>query len=302
MSTAFLFPGQGSQHVGMGHDLFQKSPVARAVFDQADEQLGFALSKICFEGPEDQLTETVNQQPSLFVVSIAAWQVMKSQDWISPDFVAGHSLGELSALAVAGSLTFHDGLQLVRRRGELMKAAGEREPGAMAAIINLDVPVVNEVCARATDSTGQPVQLANDNCPGQVVISGDKIALKEAMQLAEKAGAYRVIELPISIAAHSALMDSASAEFGRIVDETPIQTPRMPVIGNVSAMPLTTTDEIRAELKAQLTSPVLWTDSMNYLLEQGVNKVVEVGSGNVLLNLMKRISRKTERVKFEIES
>jgi [acyl-carrier-protein] S-malonyltransferase len=283
----------------MGHDLYQGSSAARAVFDLADEQLGFSLSTLCFEGPEERLKDTANQQPALYALSLAAWQAMESQGWPAPDFVAGHSLGEFSALAVAGSLSFSDGLALVRRRGELMKTAGEREPGAMAAILGLEVATVEALCSLTSAANGRPVQLANDNCPGQVVISGDRKALSDAMRLAEEAGARKVVPLPISIAAHSPLMASAAAEFARIVDETPIEAPHMPIIGNVTARPLTEPEAIRSELKAQLTSPVAWTESMRYLLQQGVDTVVEVGPGSVLLNLMKRIDRSVKRLKFE---
>ena len=281
MSVAYLFPGQGSQHVSMGQDLYQVEPASRAVFDQADEQLGFPLSDLCFNGPEESLTDTVNQQPALLVASIAAWRFMQLHDWSPPNYMAGHSLGEFSALVAAGSLEFSHGLALVRRRGELMKAAGEREPGAMAAILALDVEAVEGICDQAQDATGRPVQIANDNCPGQLVISGDETALVEASRLAGEAGARKVIRLPISIAAHSALMASAATEFAETVDATPIAPPQLPVIGNVSARPLTTPEEIRAELKAQLISPVHWSGSMNYLLQQGVNTFIEVGPGNI---------------------
>ncbi|MCP4426263.1 MAG: ACP S-malonyltransferase [Chloroflexi bacterium] len=285
----------------MGSDLYQRSPEARAVFDQADAQLGFALSGLCFDGPEEALTDTINQQPALFVTSMAALQAALAQGWEAPAFVAGHSLGEISALAAAGSLTFEDGLRLVRRRGELMKLAGEREPGAMAAILALDTAVTTKLCAQASEETGRVVQIANDNCPGQIVISGDKEALMRAMALAEGAGARKVVRLPISIAAHSPLMASVAAEFAQAVDETPLQPPQMPAVGNVSAQPLTAVSEIREELKAQLTSPVSWTASMNYLVAQGVETFVEVGSGDVLLKLMRRIYRKSKRIKFKID-
>ncbi len=300
MSVSYLFPGQGSQHVGMGHDLYQAEPDSHAVFDLADKQLGFALSELCFHGPEEILTDTVNQQPALLVTSVAVWRAMQSHDWATPDYVAGHSLGEFSALVVAGSLTFEDGLALVRRRGELMKSAGEREPGAMAAILALDVEKVEAVCAEAQEATGRPVQVANDNCPGQIVISGDNVALTEAEKLAVAAGARKVVRLPITIAAHSTLMASAAAEFAETVDATPIATPQVPVIGNVSGRPLTTPEAIRSELKAQLTSPVRWSESMNFLLGQGVNTFIEVGPGNVLLGLMKRIDRGAKRMTFEL--
>jgi len=296
MSVALLFPGQGSQHVGMGHDLYHAEPASRAVFDQADQELGFALSSLCFNGPEDELKDTLNQQPALFATSIAAWRVAESREWTAPSFVAGHSLGEFSALVVAGSLDFSDGLKLVRRRAELMKAAGDREPGAMAAILALDVALVDEICREAQKTTGLPVQVANDNCPGQVVISGNRTALESATELARESGARKVVILPITIAAHSALMASSTAEFARAVDGTEFSDPIVPIIGNVSGEPLTTPDAIRSELKDQLTSPVQWTGSMRYLLAQGADTFIETGPGSVLLGLMKRIDRKAKRI------
>jgi [acyl-carrier-protein] S-malonyltransferase len=284
----------------MGHDLYQVDPAARAVFDQADEQLGFALSQLCFAGPLEELTDTVNQQPALFVTSIAMLRVMQAHDWQPPAFMAGHSLGELSALTAVGSLSFSDGLALVRRRGELMKEAGKQAPGAMAAILALDADVVQDVCAQASEATQRPIQIANDNCPGQIVISGDATALDEAMKLAQEAGARKVVKLPITIAAHSPMMASAAAEFGAAVAATPITAPTVPIIGNVTGRPLATPEAIRTELKAQLTSAVAWTESMTYLLAQGVDTFVEVGSGDVLLSLIKRIDRQANRVKFEI--
>lgn len=286
----------------MGQDLYEQVPAARSVFDQADAHLGFALSRLCFEGPEEALTDTENQQPALFTTSLATWRAMQAQGWPQPAFVAGHSLGELSALVAAGSLSFGDGLALVRRRGELMKQAGAQAPGAMAAILALDVDTVHDICRQAGESTGYPVQLANDNCPGQLVISGHELALAQAVALAKQAGARKVVELPITIAAHSQLMASVTREFATAVDNTPITAPQIPVIGNVSALPLTSVDDIRSELKEQLTSPVHWTDSMRYLVTQGVDAVVEVGPGDVLLGLMKRIDRQVKRVKFSLEA
>jgi len=296
VSVALLFPGQGSQHVGMGHDLYHAEPASRAVFDQADQELGFALSSLCFDGPEDELTDTLNQQPALFVTSIAAWRAAELKGWASPSFVAGHSLGEFSALVVSGSLGFSDGLALVRRRAELMKAAGELEPGAMAAILALDVNRVDEICRKAQEETNLPVQVANDNCPGQVVISGNRSALERATAYAREAGARKVVLLPITIAAHSPLMAFSSADFAETVESIPFSAPTIPVVGNVSGRPLISPDVIRTELKDQLTSPVQWTRSMRYLLDEGVDTFIETGPGAVLLGLMKRIDRKVKRV------
>lgn len=203
-STAFVFPGQGSQFVGMGQALAQASAAARQTFAEADEYLGLALSKLCWEGPEADLTNTLNAQPALLTHSVAALRALHEQIGdFTPAFVAGHSLGELSALVAAGSMEFEDGLDLVRRRGEVMQAAGQRAPGGMAAILNLDAAVLAEVCAEAAAQTGGVVQVANDNCPGQVVISGDVAALEKAMELAKARGAKRALRLPVSIASHS---------------------------------------------------------------------------------------------------
>ncbi len=281
----------------MGLDLYNQIPEAHAVFDQADDILGFPLSRLCFAGPEADLIDTVNQQPAIFTTSVATWVWLQKEGWERPSFMAGHSLGEFSALAAAGAISFADGLKLVRRRGELMKEAGEREPGAMAAILALDIPTVKTICQDASEQHGRPVQIANDNCPGQVVISGDTAALETAMELAAAAKARKVVRLPISIAAHSPLMASAAEAFAQAVDDTPIQTTPCPIIGNVSARPLTTPAEIRSELKAQLTSGVAWTDSMTYLLANGVQRFVEVGPGNTLLSFSKRIDRKAKRIK-----
>lgn len=300
MAVAFLFPGQGSQAVGMGRDLYEREPAARALYDAADARLGFPLSRICFEGPEEALTDTAVQQPALFVTSLAAWEALRARGEADAGFVAGHSLGEFSALAAAEALSFADGLALVRRRGELMKLAGERQPGGMAAVLGLDAAPIALLCARAAAETGRTVGVANDNCPGQVVITGDETALTRAITLLTEAGARKVVRLPITIAAHSPLMASVADEFAAAVDAAPLATARIPVVANVTARPIAAPDEIRAELKAQLTSPVRWTDSIRYLGAQGVDSYVEVGPGDVLLGLVKRIDRESRRVKFEL--
>jgi [acyl-carrier-protein] S-malonyltransferase len=299
MSTACLFPGQGSQFVGMGRELVAQEPAARAVFDEADSLLGFALSRICFDGPEEALTDTAVQQPALYTTSLAAWTVLLARGDVHPTYLAGHSLGEISALAAAGALSFAGGLVLVRRRGELMKLAGERRPGGMAAVLGLDAAPVAGVCAKVAAETGRFVGVANDNCPGQIVITGDVTALAEAVDRLSKAGARKMVRLPITIAAHSPLMNSVSEEFAAAVDEASWSDARIPVIANVTARPISAPEEMRAELKAQLTSPVAWTDSIRFLSAARVDTYLEVGPGDVLLGLVKRIDRSAGRVKFE---
>lgn len=294
--TAFLFPGQGSQKVGMGKALAEVYPIARQVFQQADELLGISLSQLAWEGPAEKLNDTVNTQPALFVHSIAVYRVFQSQYPDSrPAFVAGHSLGELTALAAAGAMSFEAGLRLVRRRGELMKQAGESSPGAMAAILGLDLPTLEEICAQCSQDEAI-VQIANDNCPGQVVISGSKEALAEAMERAKAAGARRVVPLAVSIAAHSALMEPVQAEFNQELQNTPFEAPEIPVIGNVSARPMRSVERIRGDLEAQLNHRVRWTESIQYLLESGINTFVELGSGNVLTGLLRRIDRQVQGI------
>ena len=296
-TTAFVFPGQGSQVVGMGQDLAQAYPAARDTFAEADDLLGFPLSAICFEGPEETLNDTINTQPAIFVTSIAALRALQSEGWsVAPAFTAGHSLGEYSALVAAGALTFADGLRLVRERGRLMKEAGERGPGGMAAIIRLDAQAVDDICRRASQETGRVVQVANYNSPGQLVISGDNQALEAAMQMAKEAGARRVVRLAVSIAAHSPLMAVIADEFRRAVEATPIQPPQTPVMANITARPLNSVDDIRREMIAQLTSSVRWTESVEYMAAQGVTRFVEIGPKEVLTGLARRINKSVQAV------
>lgn len=288
-STAFLFPGQGSQTVGMGLAL-SASPAARALFEQANALLQQDFSAILWQGPADRLNDTLNTQPALFLHSLAAWALWQEKfPSAQPAFLAGHSLGELSAIAAASALSFEDGLRLVRLRGELMKRAGEQNPGGMAAILGLDLAALERVCAEASQN-GEVVQVANDNCPGQIVISGHKPALERALQGAKAAGAKRALPLAVSIAAHSPLMESIQAQWNQAVDEAPFQPARIPVISNVQALPLTSPDDLRADLKAQMQSRVRWTDSIRFLTSQGVNDFWEVGTGSVLGGLVKRIA------------
>jgi [acyl-carrier-protein] S-malonyltransferase len=296
---AYLFPGQGSQFVGMGHNLYTDVSSARAVFEQADDVLGIGLTQLCLEGPEEQLNDTYNTQPAILATSVAALRALEETGAGSPAYVAGHSLGEFSALVAAGVLTLKDGLRVVRERGRLMKQAGDENPGGMAAVIALDRDTVSQACTTAQTETGEYVGIANDNCPGQIVISGTVNALERAMTLTQEAGAKIVKRLAVSIGAHSPLMAEASAEFRRVLDATSFETPSVPVVTNATAGPLTEPEEIREAVAKQLTSPVHWTDSMRWLLGQGVIRFVEVGPKDVLCGLMKRIDRKAERLTTE---
>lgn len=301
--TAFLFPGQGSQKVGMGQALAAAYPAARQTFEEADALLGFALSRLCFEGPEETLTDTINVQPALLTVCVAILRALQSElgDRLagrsaadSSSFVAGHSVGEYTALVATGSLTFADGLRMVRERGRLMKAAGERKPGRMAAVLGLEEEQVATLCAEAT-ANGGVAQVANDNCPGQVVISGDRLGMEAAMAAMAAAGARKVVPLAITIASHSPLMQPATDALLTTLAATPIAPPVVPIIGNTSAKPLTQVDDIRAELAALLTGSVRWTDSMLALRSAGVTRFVEIGPGDVLTGLMRRIDRVADR-------
>jgi [acyl-carrier-protein] S-malonyltransferase len=288
---AFLFPGQGSQSVGMGKSLALSYPAANEIFKQADEILGFPLSQMAWEGPEDCLNDTINTQPALFTHSIAVLRVIQSLNIdLNPSFLAGHSMGELSALVAGGAVSFSDGLRLVRIRGELMKRAGDLSPGGMAAILGLEIPQIEQLCSDASTSS-EIVQVANDNCPGQVVISGSNAALDRVQKLLEQAGARRVIRLAVSIAAHSPYMSTSQQDFNQAIASTLIRNPLVPIISNVSATPLLVSDEIKNDLQNQLTHRVRWTESIKYLISEGIAEFFEVGNGSVLSGLVKRIDR-----------
>lgn len=296
--TAFVFPGQGSQQVGMGADLVKAYPEAEATFALADEVLGFSLSDVCFNGPDETLNDTLNTQPALYVMGIALLRVLNAtfEDELRPAFVAGHSLGEFTALTAAGALSFTDGVRLVRERGRLMKEAGQRSPGAMAAILGLDTAAIRVLCHDASEKTGQIVVVANDNCDGQLVISGYRAAIEAAVALANERGARMVVPLAVSVASHSPLMESITTEFRQVLDNTPFNPPAVPVIGNVQAAPLETVDAIRSELGAQLTSTVRWTESVQAMRQAGVDTFIELGPKDVLSGLIKRIDRAAKRV------
>ncbi len=288
-SAVFLFPGQGSQVVGMGKGLQSTFSIARDLFQEADEILGNHFSNIMFNGPETELNETVNTQPALYIHSLVSYRVFQS---IFPDklssLMAGHSLGQLSAISAAGGISFADGLRLVRKRGQLMKRAGEINPGGMAAILGLDIPTLDRVCVEAS-TTGEIVQVANDNCPGQVVISGHKVALDRAIAGAKAAGAKRALPLAVSIAAHSPLMVSIQDEWNEAVVSASFFDVTIPVIGNVSARLLTSADDLRADVMAQMQSRVRWTESVRLMSSYGIKTYFEFGSGSVLSGLTKRI-------------
>lgn len=295
-TTALIFPGQGSQEVGMGSDLVAAFPYARAIFAQADEVLGFSLSDLCFNGPAETLNDTLNTQPALFIMGVALVRALSEAlgDAFQPACAAGHSLGELTALTAAGALTFEDGLRLVRERGRLMKKAGDLNPGGMAAILKLDDEVVAQICRQVSGEGDGVLQVANYNSPGQVVISGHNAAVERGIELALAAKAKRAIKLPVSIAAHSELMRVVADEFRTAINRTPLNLPEVPVVANITAEPLDSLEAIRAEMEGQLTASVRWTDSVLGMVNQGVTQFIELGPKDVLTGLIKRIAKDVE--------
>ena len=300
MKTALLFPGQGSQAVGMGADLAAAHPEAARVFAEADDVLGFPLSKLCFEGPADELMDTANAQPAIMVTSLAFYTVVRDH-LPEVDSVAGHSLGEYTALVASNALSFTDAVRLTRQRGEWMKKAGERAPGGMLAVLSLDDSVLESLCRQASAETGGVVQVANFNSPGQIVISGDVATLERAGELAKQAGARRVIPLKVSVATHSPLMAYAADGLKIAISSVALGAPDMPVIANVSARPLVSVSDVTAELMAQLTAPVRWTASVQEMLDRGARKFIEVGPGNVLTGLVRRMDKDVDIVNINDE-
>jgi [acyl-carrier-protein] S-malonyltransferase len=285
--VAYVFPGQGSQSTGMGLGLYNSYLEAKAVFSMADASLGFPLSRLCFEGPEEELTKTHNVQPAILVVSIACLKALQEAmrgDLPSPAFVAGHSLGEYTALVAAGALGLADAVLLVRERGRLMYEAGLRNPGSMLAVIGLDKGPVEDICLQSG------TEISNINCPGQIVISGDAQSLAEASKLAKIRGARTLIPLKVSGAFHSALMEPVIAEFSKFVSSVRFQPPAVPVISNVTARPLTDVGSIKQELVKQLRNCIQWQGCVEYMMHSGVTNFYEIGPGRVLTSLIRRIN------------
>src|SRR5271156_539718 len=296
--VAFVFPGQASQYPGMGKELAEKYPAARAVFDEADKALGFSISKMCFEGSEEDLKQTANTQPAILTTSVAIYRVIAERG-LTPDFVAGHSLGEYSALVAAGSLKFSDAVQIVRKRGPFMQDAVPAGVGAMAAIMGLSPAVVADACKRA--SNGEVCSAANLNSPDQTVISGHAAAVKRAVEMASQLGAKRAVILPVSAPFHSALMTPAQERLTEDLKKTSFSNLSVPLVTNVDADTITTGDEAREALIRQVTMPVRWEESVRMLIDEGVNTFVEAGPGRVLTGLLRQIERSVATLNVEDE-
>lgn len=290
MSTAYLFPGQGSQFIGMGMDHYDSNPEFAKNVDQANDILGIDLKSIMFVGPEEKLKQTEFTQPAIFLHSVALFNTLD----VKPDMVAGHSLGEFSALVACAAVNFEDALNIVRRRGELMQQAGAQNPGTMAAIIGMEDESVENVCSEASIKTGKEVVAANYNCPGQLVISGYNEAVEKAVELAKEKGARMAMMLPVSGAFHSSLMQPALDGLRDQLESLKIKIPFCPIYSNFTAKPTTDTEEIRSNLLDQLLNPVRWTQTLHNMMKDGVTSFVEVGPGKVLQGLVKRTNRKAE--------
>jgi [acyl-carrier-protein] S-malonyltransferase len=297
--SAFIFPGQASQFQGMGKELFQKYPVCREVFERADEALGFSISQLCFQGPEDKLQLTENTQPAILTVSVAAWKLLENHGY-KPDFVAGHSLGEYSALVAAGAITLEDAVAVVRKRGQFMQEAVPINQGKMAAIIGVNREEVEMICTEAAQ--GEVLAPANYNSPVQTVISGSAMAVDRAVKLAKERGIHQAIILPVSAPFHCSLMAPAQKKLAVELDKIEFKDLAFPLVTNVDAEPIIKGEKTRACLIRQVTSPVRWVESINRLIEDGVSRFVEVGPGQVLSKLIRRIDKSVNSLQVEDES
>jgi [acyl-carrier-protein] S-malonyltransferase len=286
---AFVFPGQGAQAVGMGKDVYDALPNSRAVFEKGDEVLGFPLSKLIFEGPDSELKQTVNTQPALLTASVAYLEALREQG-LKPDYVAGHSLGEYSALVAAGVLSYEDAVTLVRLRGRFMEEAVPGGQGAMAAVLGAEREALAVLCQNVSEESGV-VELANVNCPGQIVVSGSQEGVNGVVQRVKEAGGKRAIPLEVSGPFHSSMMRAAADRLAEELQKVTFNTPNVPVIVNVTASPVTDPEEIRELLVRQVYSPVLWQDSIEWLIADGVDTFVEIGSGSVLAGLIRKIDK-----------
>jgi len=286
---AFVFPGQGAQAVGMGKDAYESSPVAKATYDRADEALGYSISKLSFEGPEEELRQTANTQPALLATSVALLEMYKERG-LKPDYVAGHSLGEYSALVAAGVLEFSDAVKLVRARGLYMEQAVPGGQGAMAAVLGAERAALQALCTDIT-AAGTIVELANVNCPGQIVVSGSADGVAAVVERGKEAGAKRAIPLDVSGPFHSSLMQPAADKLAEALAQAEFRDAAVPVVANVHAKPVISGAELRELLVKQVVSPVQWEDTIAYLIEQGVDTFVEIGSGTVLAGLIKKIDK-----------
>jgi len=287
--TAFIFPGQGSQHIGMGKVFYDNFPVARQVFQEADDSLHFALSTLCFQGPEDALKLTENTQPAILTTSVAALRVLQSETGLDAELAAGHSLGEYSALVAAGALAFPDAVKIVRLRGRFMQEAVPVGEGAMAAVLGLERKDVEAVCEQA--SAGEVLSPANFNCPGQIAIAGHSKAVQRAIEKIKEMGKKAVL-LPVSAPFHSPLMKPAGVRLEKELEPIPVSDLKIPVITNVEAQFNTSKDRVKGLLVAQVSSPVRWEESMRAVIDHGIERVLEIGPGKVLSGLMKRIDAK----------
>jgi len=294
--NAYIFPGQGAQFSGMGLDLYENSPLAQELFEKANTILGFSITDIMFEGSAEDLKETKVTQPAIFLHSVILAKTLG--DNFQADMVAGHSLGEFSALVAAGALTFEDGLKLVSQRAQAMQKACELQPSTMAAVLGLDDAVVENICAK----TNGVVVAANYNCPGQLVISGEIEAVNRACEALKEAGARRALVLPVGGAFHSPMMEPAREELAAAIENTTFSKPNCPIYQNVTASAITDENEIKANLISQLTAPVRWTQSVQQMLEDGATHFTEVGPGKVLQGLVKKINREAETASATFET